>query len=209
MYGARIAREETRRALLRLFPGLSFSYANRHSDDSYLINRSWNEASAQLSFNLLGLLSLPAQMRLNDAGVALADQKRMATQMAVLTQLHVARLQYANSADQFHWADAISQVDDRIAVTVANQAQADKQSGLERVSQQTEAILSRLRRYQALSDAQAAASRLQATLGLEPAVAGSDTMPLADLTTAVATALKTWDDARLPALPADEAPAAQ
>lgn len=198
IYGARIARQETRRALLHIFPGLSFTYAGRRSNDSYLINQNWTEASAQISFNLLGLLSAPAQMKLADAGVALADQKRMATQMAVLTQLHIARLQYANAAHQYERADALAQVDDRIAANVANQARVEKQSQLERVSQQTASILSQLRRYQALSDAQAAASRLQATLGLEPAVAGSDAMPLADLTAAVSASLKDWDAGKLP-----------
>lgn len=200
MYNARIARQETRRALLRIFPGLSFNYGYKSSDDSYLINQNWTEAGAQISFNLLGLLSAPAQMRLADAGVALADQKRMATQMAILTQLHIARLQYASAAHQFERADAIARVDSRIASHIANQEQAEKQSKLERVSQQTASILSQLRRYQALSNAQAAASRLQSTLGLEPAaiVVAADAAPLAELTATVAAALKGWDEGKLP-----------
>lgn len=205
MYNARIARQETRRTLLKIFPGLSFNYAHKTSDDPYLIFQSWNEAGAQISFNLLGLLSAPAQMRLTDAGVALADQKRMATQMAVLTQLHIARLHYANAAHQFERADAIARVDSRITSHIANQEQAEKQSRLDRVSQQTAYILSQLRRYQALSNAQSAASRLQATLGLEPAVKGTDTMPLKDLTAAVAGALKTWDEGKLPDISESEA----
>jgi outer membrane protein TolC len=206
LYNARIAQQETRRTLLRLFPGLSFNYTLKSSNDDYLIHDRWKDAGAQLSFNLLGLLAAPAQMRLAEAGVALADQKRMATQMAVLTQLHLARLHYANAARQFSRADAIAGVDARIAEHVAHQEQADKQTRLERVSQQTTAILSELRRYQALSNAQAAASRLQATLGLEPVVAGSDDQPLPELTAAVARALAVWESGKLPPLP--ETPAA-
>lgn len=209
MYNARIARQETRRALLKLFPGLSFNYTHKTSDDRFLINQSWNEAGAQISFNLLGLLSAPAQMRLADAGIALADQKRMATQMAVLTQLHVARLQYANATRQFQRSDAISEVDNRLAQHIVNQEKAERQTKLERVSQQTAAILSALRRYQALSNAQAAASRLQAALGLEPAIQGSDKMSLTDLTAAVAQSLKTWESGELPVPPAVTAPAGE
>jgi len=201
MYNARIAQQETRRALLRLFPGISFNYALKNSNDSFLINQSWNEAGAQISFNLLGLLAAPAQMRLADAGVALADQKRISTQMAVLTQLHIARLQYANASRQFERADAIADVDTRIAEHIVNQEKAEKQTKLERVSQQTASILSVLRRYQALSNAQAAASRLQATLGLEPLIEGSDRMPLKDLSAAVAQSLQSWEAGKLPPLP--------
>ncbi|THF64073.1 TolC family protein [Pseudothauera nasutitermitis] len=204
LYNARIAQQETRRVLLRLFPGLSFNYSLRHSDDSYLINDSWREAGAQISFNLLGLLSVPAQMRLAEAGIALADQKRMATQMAVLAQLHTARLQYGNAVRQFERADGIARIDQRLAAHVDNQAQAGRQTRLERVSQHTAAILSSLRRYQALSNAQAAASRLQATLGLETVIDGSDDMPLGELTAAVALALQNWEAGHLPAL--SEAP---
>ncbi len=209
MYNARIAQQETRRAMLRFFPGLSFNYAHKSSDDEFLVHQAWNEAGAQISFNLLGLISAPAQMRLAEAGVALADQKRVATQMAVLTQLHIARLQYANAARQFERADAIAGVDSRITEHVANQEEAEKQTKLERVSQQTASILSALRRYQALSNTHAAASRLQATLGLEPTVEGSDGMPLAELTAAVARSLQAWESGKLPALPEVAAAPAQ
>lgn len=200
VYNARIARLETRRAMLRLFPGLSFNYAVRHSDDRYLINQSWNETGVQLSLNLLGLLSMPVQQRMAEAGVQLADQKRMSMQMAVLSQLHVARLQYANAIRQYERADSIAQVDARIAKHVANQEAAARQTQLERVAQQTTAILSQLRRYQTLSNVQAAASKLQATLGLEPAITGADSLSVDELTSRVAAALQAWDAARLPEL---------
>ena len=167
-YNARIARLETRRAMLRMFPGLSFSYGAKHSDDSYLIHRDWTEASMQLSFNLLGLLSVPSQKRLAEAGVALADQQRMATQMALLAQVHLARLQYQGALKQFERADLIATVDHDIAGHVAKREQAQTQTKLDRVSYQAAAILSQLRRYQALAQMHAAAGKLQATLGLEP-----------------------------------------
>jgi outer membrane protein TolC len=200
IYNSRIAQQETRRAMLKLFPGLSFNYGVKHSNDDYLIHQNWNEAGAQISFNLLGLLSAPAQMRLADAGVTLANQRRMAMQMAVLSQVHIARQQYANTARQYERADAIAQVDSRIAQHIANQAEAQKQSALDRISQQSTAVLSQLRRYQALSNAQAAASRLQATLGMEPVIDSSSNASLSDLTAAVAKSLQTWNQGQLPQL---------
>ncbi|MDR2325886.1 MAG: TolC family protein [Acidovorax sp.] len=196
-YGARIARDETKRVLLRMFPGLSFNYALNHSTDSYLINDSWREAGVQISFNLLGLLSVPAQNRLAKAGVALADQKRMATQMAVLSQLHIARLQFANAAHQYERADVIAEVDQRLSQHVDNQVKVEKQTRQDSVAQQTASILSTLRRYQALATLQSAGSRLQATLGLEPVIEGSDTLPLPELTSAVGQALQRWEAGQL------------
>jgi hypothetical protein len=84
----------------------------------------------------------------------------------------------------------------------ANLARVEKVSKQESVAQQTASILSNLRRYQALSNAQTAASKLQATLGLEPVIAGSDNMPLSELTSVVAKSLADWESGVLPKLPA-------
>jgi outer membrane protein TolC len=203
-YNSRIAREETRRVLLKLFPGISFNFGPKHSDDDYLINQSWREAGLQLSFKLLGLLSAPAQLNLAEAGVALADQKRLVAQMAVLTQLHVARLQYTNNMRQFERADSITGVEQRLATHVANQVDAEKQTKLDRVSQQTSLILAQLRRFQALSNTQASASKLQATLGMEPMVEATSSDTLPELAKAIGQALKLWDSGILPQLPEDK-----
>jgi outer membrane protein TolC len=208
-YNTRIASEETRKTILRLFPSLNFNYTLKHDTDKYLVNNNWNEAGAQLSFNLFNLLSAPSQKRLAEAGVALADQRRMATQMAILAQVHVARLQYANALQQFERSDAIWSVDDRINQHVANREQAQSASKLDKVSSHTAAIFSLMRRYQALAQAHAAASRLQATLGMEPDIGSVQDMSLTDLKTAIGTAIKRWDNAELPARPSvPAAPAA-
>lgn len=206
-YNSRIASQETRRALLRIFPGLSFSYALKNSNDSFLINQNWSETGAQLSFNLLGLLSAPAQMQLAEAGIAVADQRRMATQMAVLAQLHIARLQYGNAYRQFDRADAIARIDAGIAEHMANRERAQTMTKLDRVANQTSAILSQLRRYQALAQVHAAASKLQATLGLEPVGEGAAQLPLPELRQAIGASLKRWEDGVLASPVVDPVPA--
>ncbi len=191
-YASRIAREETHRALLRLFPNLSFNYGAKYDSDSYLLNRHWNEAGAQLSFNLMGLLTGPAQLRMADAGVALADQRRIATQMAVLTQVHLARLQVINARSQFDRAEAIYGTDRKISELMRNRQAAQSQSKLDLVSAETAAILSLLRRYQALAQVQVAEYRLVATLGLEPAVGDTQSTPLSKLKDQLGQAPAPW-----------------
>ncbi len=201
-YNSRMARDEARKSIVKLFPSLSFSYDIRRDTDSYLVHQHWNQAGAQLSFNLFSVFSAPAQLRLGDAGIALAEQRRMAAQMAVLAQVHLARLQFSNAWQQYNRADAIWIVDDKINKHVANREQVQAQSKLDRVANNTTAILSLLRRYQSLAQAHAAVSRLQATLGMELIIGSVQDMKLADLTAAVAHSLKDWQDGVLP----DEGP---
>ncbi len=184
--------------MLRMFPGLSFNYALKHDSDSYLINNSWRETGISLSYNLFGVLSFPAQKALADAGVKLADQRRMATRMAVLAQLHLARQQYADACRQFERADVLWQVDGRISAYIGNQETAGKQTRLDRIANDTTAILSLLRRYQALAAAHAAASRLQATLGMQPELSAVDDVALPALTEQLAKALRDWNQGALP-----------
>jgi len=191
-YNARIARDETRKTLVRLFPSLNLSYGVNYDTDSYLVNRQWNEAGAQLSFNLFNLLSGPSQLRLAEAGVALADQRRVSMQMAVLAQVHLARQQLINAQHQFTRADAIWEIDRRIAEHMSNRETIQVQSKLDRVANQTTAILSLLRRYQALAQAQTAEARLQATLGVEPEIGSVSELSLGELTRTLAGAQGSW-----------------
>lgn len=191
-YNARIARDETRKTLTRLFPSLNFSYGVNYDTDSYLVNRQWNETGVQLSFNLFNLLTGPAQLKLAEAGVALADQRRVSMQMAVMAQVHLARQQLINAQHQFQRADSIWQVDRRISEHMSNREAIQVQSKLDRVANQTTAILSLLRRYQALAQAQTAEARLQATLGVEPKIGSVGEMSLDDLTQTLASSRNGW-----------------
>ena len=116
-------------------------------------------------------------------------------------------LQYSNALLQFERSDAIWSIDDRINGHIANREQAQTMGKLDKVANNTTAILSLLRRYQALAQAHAAASKLQATLGMEPELGSVQDMSLPDLQTAIGSAIKRWENGELPV--SESAPAPQ
>ncbi len=177
-YQRRIAATEVRKVMARAWPNLSFSLGARYDTDSYLVHKSWNEAGLQASYNLFNLLSVPAQQRAAEAGVTLADQRRLVAHVAVITQVHVAREQLAGARLQFQRADALWELDSKIMDQTLKREQAQAGSKLERVAAQTTSIVSLLRRYQALAQMHAATSRLQATLGIDPLPDSSDDLSL-------------------------------
>lgn len=191
-YNGRIARDETRRTLLRMFPNLSFNYGAKYDTDRYLMNNYWNEAGVQLSFNIMNLFTAETQMKLADAGVALADQRRVAAQAAVLAQVHLARLQVLNARSQFDRADAIYATDNQIAAVMRNRQMVAAQSKLDVVSTETSSILSLLRRYQALAQVQVSENRLAATLGMEPQIGSTSELSLKDLTSQISAQATPW-----------------
>ena len=191
-YNARIASEETRRTLLRMFPNISFNYGAKYDSDRYLLSNNWNEAGVQMSFNLMNIFTAGTQMKLAEAGVALADQRRVAAQAAVLTQVHLSRLQVLNARSQFDRADSIYDTDSKIAVVMRNRQLVAAQSKLDVVSTETASILSLLRRYQALAQVQVAENRMLATLGLEPQIGSTHELSLKELTEQLARDKAPW-----------------
>jgi outer membrane protein TolC len=178
---SRIARDETRKVLAKMFPNLSFNIAAKYDTDSYQVHKGWDEASFQLSFNLMNLFTGPSQMRLAEAGVALADQRRMVMQMAVLTQVHLGRLNWLNAQKQSQRAEQIWAVDHRLATLASAREKALMRGRLETVNAQASALLSQFRRYQSVSQVQVAESRLRAVIGMEFDDAGVDRLPLKDI----------------------------
>ena len=195
-YNARIAREETRRVLLRMFPNLTFNYGAKYDTDRYLLSNNWNEAGLQVSFNLMNLFTGSTQLKVAEAGVTLAEQRRMASQAAVLTQVHLSRLQFINARSQFERADAIYDTDGKIAEVMRNRQMVQAQSKLDVVSTETSAILSLLRRYQALAQVQVAENRLLATLGLEPQIGSTSELSLQELTQQLGKDKAPWQQMR-------------
>jgi outer membrane protein TolC len=204
-YNVRNAQLEARKAIMRLFPRLSFDYGFNYDTDKFLINNSWNEAGVQIAHNLLNIANIPLTRRLSQAGIALADQKRVATTMSIVSQVHISRQQYANARALYQRADALTDVEQRIMVQMANREQAAVQGKLETVTSKTSLIISLLRRYQALAQVYAAESRLQATLGLDPGVAKVDALALPDLTGAIGSVFADWRRSLVAAQPAPAA----
>lgn len=208
-YNTRIAALETRKALLRLFPNLNFNLSYRHDSNDFLVNKNWNDSAVQVSWNLLNLLSGPSQRDVAEANVKVAEARRATTHMAVLIQVHLAARQYDTALRLFDRAHAIWDVDQRLLDLAQVGEQAKMQSQQALVSARTTTILSLLRRYQALAGVHESASKLHATLGLEPEIGSLDDISLPELTALIEKTLTQaiGQTAAVPPVPTFTAPA--
>jgi len=186
MLDVRIAANDTRKAILKLLPGLSFDYGVRKDDDYYLKNQEWRDASVRVSYNLFSLLSAPAIKRAAKKNEALAEARRIALQMTVLSQVHLTYYSYHEALQQFSRADDIFSVDSQLAALAASQTQSATAGSLREISASVTSILSLVRRYQAMAKVNEAAGQLQASLGLEPNIPSLDDASVAQLTNRVA-----------------------
>ncbi len=185
-YNVRIAAQDTRKALLSLLPGISFEYGLNYDDDRFLLDEQWRTAGMRVSANLFNLISAPSRMRAAEKNEALAEARRMALQMSVLTQVHLARHQYNDSLRQFTRADQLYQVDAQLEAITSSKAQSNLIGEQTLIAANVTSILSELRRYQAMAKVQESIGRLQSSLGMEPELNASvDGLSLAELRTRV------------------------
>jgi len=192
-YNVRIAANDTRKAILKLLPGISLDYGTRRDDDRFLINQNWQEASVRVSLNLFNLLSAPSQKRAAEAAESVMQARRMALQMTVFTQVHLSWHQYDDAVRQYQRAYAIADVDGQLAQIAGAQEQSQMAGRLDRISLDVISILSVARRYQSMARVQEALSRMQSTLGLEPEVGSLDELDLPTLQKTMDQSIKNWN----------------
>jgi len=191
-YDAEIAALETRRALLDLMPDLSLNWGPQYTTDSYVINDQWNEGALSLSYNLLSLLNVDQVKGQAEAREELARMRRVAMQMTVVAQVHLAGLQARNSLDRLDNAEALQGVERQIESRMVNRHLAGTISRAELVRAQTAAIVAELQRYQALAGFHSAMGRLQASLGLEPEIRSIQTTSLDAIEREIGVTLDRW-----------------
>lgn len=191
-YNVRIVAADTRKAMLRMLPGINLNWGPNYTTNSYIINQAWNAGAVSLSGNILNTLMAPAIKKQGDAQEDLAVQRRMAMQMTVLGQVHLARLQYENAARVLDRSSALASADRKIEKFTKDGASSGTQSQAEMVAAQSVSIISEMRRYQAIAQLYAANGRLQASLGFEPNLSDIQNTSLADLTKQVSEAMTQW-----------------
>lgn len=191
-YNERIGLDETHKALAKLFPGIQLAVGAHYDSNTFLVNNEWRDAGLQVSWNLLNLLDAKNIKAAAKAQYDLAREQRLALNMAVLTQVHVAWIDYNSRKQQFEWSQQLNQVEQRILEHTRNATAADAQGKLTEIRAATGALMAELRLYQNYAAYQGAYGQMVATLGLDPvpdAVAGHD---LATLQKAVHDTEQQW-----------------
>lgn len=185
-YLSRISVAETRKAFLRMLPGLNLSLNHQYDSNSFLVDNQWTEAGARISWNLLSILSGPAGIKAAELGEQVAKTRSLAMHMAVLAQAHIARRQYEIALKQYERANEMLVIDQRILRAAVIREELSAQGELDRISSATTTIVGVLRRYQTLAQVHASLSRMQAAVGMAVAPEALESMDVPALTQAVA-----------------------
>ena len=167
-YKKNITTLEVRKAMLSMFPGLEFSLGTEHQQNKYLFNESWNSVGYGITWNLLELISGPARMRTAEAQGDLADMRRMAMNMAVLTQVQLSYQRYHLALRNQKTIKQLDDVQSRITNNIVAGKRANREHALEVLRSETAALLARMRRHTAHAEVQNALGRVYNSVGFDP-----------------------------------------
>lgn len=196
-YLARIGAAETRKAMLRMLPGLEFSLGGHYDSNSYLVNQSWADYGVKVTWNLFNVLSAPAAIEAAKASEDVVTLRRQAMSMAILAQLYVANANLQEAARQFATSEQLASLDLQIAEQLRHRHQAQGIGELELIQGELNLLQASLRRDLAYADLRNAYGQVFASAGLDPLPEELDSHQLDDIAQALAHREAEWQAGNL------------
>ncbi len=166
-YQKRISAAETKAAMLDMLPGINLTAGVYADSNDYLLNQDWTSMGAQVSWNLFDLFKISSELDMAKTRDALVEEQRLTASMAVLTQVHLARIRYQQSRKSFDLAGNYLNVAERISEQTANAALMQRASSLDLIRESLNTLLAELRRDVAYADLQNSYGRIYVTMGMD------------------------------------------
>lgn len=163
-YRKRISQREVKKTIWRLFPRVQIGAGYHADENAFLINDDWTDVSLNISWNILGLFGVNAEKKFREAQIDLADTRRLALSMAVMTQVKLATERYEMALLRYRAASQLSEASTDYAEIVTS---SEAESELDKIKAGNEALISTLKSNFAYAEAQSAFARVVNSVGVD------------------------------------------
>lgn len=165
-YQLRVTQLEVRKAMLRMFPGIELDFGANYDSNVLLFNSNWADVGLRLTWNLFNFFTGGAQKKFQEARVELADARRAALSMAVMTQVRLAVQRYELARRRFQTVNDLATVDGSLLYMAT--ADEQTQTKLDVIRARTSALESRMRKDIVYGEMQSALARVFNSIGIDP-----------------------------------------
>ena len=145
-YQERISVAETKVGLRSLLPNFNINAAFTSSSNDYLQNKSNFEFGSSVGANLLNVFRAPSIKKMNEANTEIIKEQRLALSMAILSQVHLANIDFQMSMEEYDTADRYLKVSTKIANQVRNAQKIARFGELELIREEAGTLVAELRR---------------------------------------------------------------
>ncbi|WP_174291555.1 TolC family protein [Sphingomonas bacterium] len=166
-YQQRINKHELDSQILAMFPSLKGFVGINADSNGFLYNSHWAQYGAKSAFNLINVFRLGAVKKTVHAQDDVLRSKELATAMAVMTQVQVARARYGLYASELATARHGHAVQARIMGQIDGGFKAGAISEQTQLRERMNTLVSEVRYDIAYADAQNAYANLYAAMGID------------------------------------------
>ncbi len=165
-YQAEVTAKEARASMLSLLPSLQFNATWTYDSNKYLLNKDNAEYGAVFGANLLNIFQAGNINDVNKINKQIIEEQRLALSMAVLSQVHIANINYAQSLREYSNAKHYLSVAQRINELIANAQKISRFGELEVIREEASLLVSRLRNDIAFAELQYSLGTLYSSVGM-------------------------------------------
>ena len=166
LYAKRAANRNGYKRIIEQFPSLLFKYGTNYDSNKYLVNNTWDDASASLSIGLMRLASLPLQRRQVAIEREQAELQADLQATAVLSQVAIARKATQSSVRILCLSNAIAETSGERIGLLELRAQAAALDQLTLVRARVDNMLVSIERDMAAIDDRRATLMMAQSLGI-------------------------------------------
>lgn len=163
-----ISHDDVRATMLSLFPSINLSAGTYFDDNRLLENNKWSNVGYSLTWGLLDIPSLMLQLKNRKKMVNIKEAERMAVSMSVITQVHLAMLDYANKVKRFKIIEESSNLASEILQMTREQYKVGKTTEYTLARRMMEDVSEKLKKDRAVIEMMVAFKRLLLTIGVMP-----------------------------------------
>ena len=165
-YQEKVTAAEARASMLSLFPSLTFNATWTYDSNKYLLNKNNTEYGALFGVNLLNVFQAGNINDVNKINEQIIEEQRLALSMAVLSQVHIANINYAQSLREYSNAKHYLNVAQRINELIANAQKISRFGELEVIREEASLLVARLRNDIAYAELQYSLGTLYSSVGM-------------------------------------------
>ncbi|MFP4387408.1 MAG: TolC family protein [Desulfococcaceae bacterium] len=164
----RIQKEEAKNKVLAMFPGLSIFAGAHYEDNRLLLQNNWATVGAGIGWELLDLPAKYVSYKGQQKAIQMAEAQRLMSTVGVITQVHIALLDYAIKVDRFRLLDETYALANNLFDMAQTKNQAGRLPELAVTQRHLEEMAAKLRRDEAVVDMLVAHKRLCVSIGMDP-----------------------------------------
>ncbi|MGI9275077.1 MAG: TolC family protein, partial [Endozoicomonas sp.] len=182
-YHNRISATEIKRTMASLMPSLTLNTTYSHDSNRYNYHSSWFDTSAMISGNLMDIFTMPQRMDVARAQGEVVDTRRMALNMAVLSQVHISLINFAEASASYRTDNALDRVENRLLHHASSAASSNSGNELDVIEKEMNALLAELYKGESYAEMQTAYGQVYLSIGADPlpaSIANYDINTLAD-----------------------------